>query len=57
MRKDVRGVFIAKEETLLSLTSVHTVNERGQNFTDVDRTNHHIINVEETNSRLPERGE
>src|SRR5699024_12006224 len=30
MRKDVRGVFMAKKETLLSLANVHAVNERGQ---------------------------
>lgn len=30
MRKDVRGVFMAKKETLLSLANVHAVNEKGK---------------------------
>ena len=47
MRKDVRGVFMAKEETLLSLANVHAVNERGQSS----------VNVEKINFRLPERRE
>ncbi len=55
MRKDVRGVFMAKKETLLSLANVHAVNERGQSSVDIDRINHHIVNVEKINFRLPER--
>ena len=57
MRKDVRGVFMAKKETLLSLANVHAVNERGQSSLDIDRINHHIVNVEKINFRLPERRE
>ena len=57
MRKDVRGVFMAKKETLLSLANVHAVNERGQSSVDIDRVNHHIVNVEKINFRLPERRE
>ncbi len=57
MRKDVRGVFMAKEETLLSLANVHAMNERGQSSVDIDRINHHIVNVEKINFRLPERRE
>ena len=57
MRKDVRGVFMAKEETLLSLANVHAVNEKGQSSVDIDRINHHIVNVEKINFRLPERRE
>ncbi|MQI61187.1 colanic acid biosynthesis protein WcaM, partial [Escherichia coli] len=57
MRKDVRGVFMAKKETLLSLANVHAVNERGQSSVDIDRINHHIVNVEKINFRLPERRE
>lgn len=30
MRKDVRGVFMAKRKTLLSLTNIHAVNEKGK---------------------------
>lgn len=57
MRKDVRGVFMAKKETLLSLANVHAVNEKGQISVDIDRINHHIVNVEKINFRLPERRE
>ena len=57
MRKDVRGVFMAKKETLLSLANVHAVNEKGQSSVDIDRINHHIVNVEKINFRLPERRE
>ncbi len=52
-----RGVFMAKKETLLSLANVHAVNERGQSSVDIDRINHHIVNVEKINFRLPERRE
>ncbi len=57
MRKDVRGVFMAKKETLLSLANVHAMNEKGQSSVDIDRINHHIVNVEKINFRLPERRE
>ncbi|EPJ2137380.1 hypothetical protein ACTE6E_004289, partial [Escherichia coli] len=33
------------------------VNERGQSSVDIDRINHHIVNVEKINFRLPERRE
>lgn len=56
LRKDVRGVFMAKNETLLSLISVHAVNENGQSSVDIDRINHHIVNVEKINFTLPKRG-
>ena len=57
MRKDVRGVFMAKKETLLSLANVHAVNEKGQSSVDIDRIDNHIVNVEKINFRLPERRE
>ncbi|MGS6553224.1 hypothetical protein ACUWFG_12875, partial [Escherichia coli] len=53
----VRGVFMAKRETLLSLANIHAVNETGQSSVDIDRINHHIVNVEKINFRLPERRE
>lgn len=56
LRKDVRGVFMAKNETLLSLVNVHAVNEKGQSSVDIDRINHHVVNVENINFKLPERG-
>ena len=33
------------------------VNEKGQSSVDIDRINHHIVNVEKINFRLPERRE
>lgn len=46
-----------EKETLLSLANVHAVNEKGQSSVDIDRVNHHIVNVEKINFRLPERRE
>ena len=54
LRKDVRGKFMAKEDTLLSLANVHAVNEKGQSSVDIDRINHHVVNVDAINFRLPE---
>jgi colanic acid biosynthesis protein WcaM len=55
LRKDVRGKFMAKQDTLLSLANVHAVNEAGQSSVDIDRVNHQVVNVEAVNFRLPER--
>ena len=55
LRQDVRGKFMAKKETLLSLVNVHAVNEKGQNSVDIDRINHHVVNVEKVNFELPPR--
>lgn len=54
LRKDVRGKFMAKDDTLLSLANVHAVNEKGQSSVDIDRINHHVVNVDAINFRLPE---
>lgn len=35
----------------------NAVNEKGQSSVDIDRINHHIVNVEKINFRLPERRE
>ncbi|MGQ7197079.1 colanic acid biosynthesis protein WcaM, partial [Escherichia sp. HC-TM1] len=51
LRKDVRGTFMAKNETLLSLANVHSMNEKGQSSVDIDRINYHIVNVEKINFR------
>ncbi|ENM2866634.1 colanic acid biosynthesis protein WcaM [Citrobacter koseri] len=56
LRKDIRGKFMAKQDTLLSLANVHAVNEKGQSSVDIDRINHKVVNVEAVNFRLPERG-
>lgn len=54
LRKDVRGKFMAKEDTLLSLANVHAVNEKGESSVDIDRINHQRVNVEAINFSLPE---
>lgn len=56
LRKDVRGKFMAKQDTLLSLANVHAVNETGQSSADIDRVNHKVVNVEAVNFRLPGQG-
>ncbi|MCN2428724.1 hypothetical protein MLF23_25640, partial [Escherichia coli] len=30
--------------------------EKGQSSVDIDRINHHVVNVENINFKLPERG-
>ncbi|MCV2510238.1 colanic acid biosynthesis protein WcaM [Leclercia pneumoniae] len=53
LRKDVRGKFMAKEETLLSLANVKAVNEKGQSSVDIDRVDQHVVNVDRLNFALP----
>ena len=55
LRKDVRGQFMAKQGTLLSLANVHAVNEAGQSSVDIDGVNHQVVNVAAVNFRLPGR--
>lgn len=55
LRKDVRGQFMAKQGTLLSLANVHAVNEAGQSSVDIDGVNHRVVNVAAVNFRLPGR--
>lgn len=55
LRKDVRGKFMAKQGTLLSLANVHAVNEAGQSSVDIDSVNHQVVNVAAVNFRLPGR--
>ncbi len=52
-RKDVRGRFMAKEDTLLSLANVHAVNEKGQSSVDIDRVDHQHVNTSNLNFALP----
>lgn len=53
LRKDVRGRFMAKEDTLLSLADIHAVNEKGQSSVDIDRVDQHVVNVDNLNFHLP----
>ncbi|KAA1143143.1 MULTISPECIES: colanic acid biosynthesis protein WcaM [Citrobacter] len=56
LRQDVRGKFMAKQDTLLSLANIHAVNESGQSSVDIDRVSHQVVNVEAVNFRLPGQG-
>ena len=53
LRKDVRGRFMAKRDTLLSLANIHAVNEKGQSSVDIDRVDQQTINAEKLNFSLP----
>lgn len=55
LRKDVRGKFMAKDETLLSLANINAVNEKGQSSVDIDRVDQQVVNVERLNFALPHR--
>lgn len=55
LRKDVRGRFMAKQDTLLSLANIKAVNEKGQSSVDIDRLDHQVVNAEKLNFRLPEK--
>lgn len=53
LRKDVRGRFMAKQDTLLSLANIKAVNEKGENSVDIDRIDHQTVNTQNLNFRLP----
>jgi colanic acid biosynthesis protein WcaM len=53
LRKDVRGRFMAKEETLLSLANVRAVNEKGHSSVDIDRVDQRYVNADGLNFSLP----
>lgn len=55
LRKDVRGRFMAKQDTLLSLANIHAVNEKGQSSVDIDRVDQHVVNTDKLNFRLPDK--
>ncbi|AYL07016.1 colanic acid biosynthesis protein WcaM [Enterobacter kobei] len=55
LRKDVRGKFMAKDETLLSLANIKAVNEKGQSSVDIDRVDQQVVNVERLNFALPRK--
>ncbi|MCS2156054.1 colanic acid biosynthesis protein WcaM [Scandinavium sp. H11S7] len=53
LRKDVRGKFMARQDTLLSLANIKAVNEKGQASVDIDRVDQHTVNATGINFRLP----
>ncbi|MCZ7834538.1 colanic acid biosynthesis protein WcaM [Atlantibacter hermannii] len=55
LRKDVRGRFMAREETLLSLRNINAVNEQGQASVEIDRIDHKYINVSSVNFPVPKQ--
>ncbi|SNY64151.1 colanic acid biosynthesis protein WcaM [Enterobacter sp. CC120223-11] len=55
LRKDVRGKFMAKEDTLLSLANIRAVNEKGQRSVDIDRVDQQVVNASGLNFRLSGR--
>ena len=55
LRKDVRGKFMARNDTLLSMANVTAVNEKGQPSVDIDHVDQRGVNVEKVNFSLPEK--
>ena len=55
LRKDVRGKFMARDDTLLSMANVTAVNEKGQSSVDIDHVDQRVVNVERLNFTLPRR--
>lgn len=55
LRKDVRGKFMAREDTLLSLANITAVNEKGQRSVDIDRVDQQRVNASGLNFALPGR--
>jgi colanic acid biosynthesis protein WcaM len=57
LRKDVRGRFMAKDDTLLSLANVRAVNEKGDRSVDIDRVDQQHVNTSGLNFALPKVSE
>lgn len=55
LRKDVRGKFMARNDTLLSMANVTAVNEKGQSSVDIDHVDQRVVNVEKVNFSLPQK--
>ena len=55
LRKDVRGKFMARDDTLLSMANVTAVNEKGQPSVDIDHVDQRVVNVEKVNFSLPQK--
>lgn len=49
LRKDVRGHFMAKKDTLLSMNNINAVNEYGKRSVDVDYIDQQVVNMERVN--------
>ncbi|HED1420418.1 TPA: colanic acid biosynthesis protein WcaM [Kluyvera georgiana] len=55
LRKDVRGKFMARDDTLLSIANVNAVNEKGLPSVDIDDIDQQVVNVEKVNFHVPRR--
>lgn len=55
LRKDVRGKFMARDDTLLSMANVRAVNEKGESSVDIDRVDQKVARVEGVNFHLPRK--
>lgn len=55
LRKDVRGRFMARDETLLSLRNINAVNKEGKSSVDIDRIDQQYIHASALNFSLPEK--
>ncbi len=55
LRKDVRGRFMARDETLISLRNITAVNKNGQSSVDIDRIDQKYIHVSALNFSLPDK--
>ncbi|WP_312312379.1 colanic acid biosynthesis protein WcaM [Atlantibacter sp.] len=53
LRKDVRGRFMARDETLLSLRNIKAVNNKGERSVDIDRVDQEYIHASALNFSLP----
>ncbi len=49
LRNDVRGHFMAKKETLLSMGNINAVNEYGQSSVDVDYIGQQVVSAQKLN--------
>jgi colanic acid biosynthesis protein WcaM len=54
LRKDVRGQFMAKKDTLLSMANIDAVNEDGLSSVDIDHIDHQKVNTGKLNFALPQ---
>lgn len=55
LRKDVRGRFMARDETLLSLKNINATDEQGRGSVDIDRIDQHYVTVSGINFTLPDK--
>ena len=55
LRKDVRGKFMARDDTLFSIANVNAINEKGLPSVDIDDIDQQVVNVEKVNFHVPRR--